>query len=67
MLFHQCAVLTWARTQKTRALSSAEAEGAAQLLQEWQRKAVPLLHRLTERICGAQAKRAWSDESYRNG
>ena len=44
VLFHGCAVLTWARTQKTRALSSAEAElygigsgaieglGAAQLL-----------------------------------
>ena len=26
VLFHGCAVLTWARTQKTRALSSAEAE-----------------------------------------
>ena len=55
VLFHGCAVLTWARTQKTRALSSAEAElyaigsgaieglGAAQLLQVWQCKAVPLL------------------------
>lgn len=55
VLFHGCAVLTWARTQKTRALSSAEAElygigsgaieglGAAQLLQEWQYKTVPLL------------------------
>ena len=48
-------MLTWARTQKTRALSSAEAElyaigseaieglGAAQLLKEWQCKTVPLL------------------------
>ena len=48
-------MLTWARTQKTRALSSAEAElygigsgaieglGAAQLLREWQYKTVPLL------------------------
>ena len=56
VLFHGCAVLTWARTQKTRALSSAEAElygigsgaieglGAAQLLREWQYKTVPLLH-----------------------
>ena len=26
VLFHGCAVLTWARTQKTRALSSAEAK-----------------------------------------
>ena len=55
VLFHGCAVLTWARTQKTRALSSEEAElyavgsgaieglGAAQLLQEWQYKTVPLL------------------------
>ena len=55
VLFHGCAVLTWARTQKTRALSSAEAElyaigsgaieglGAAQLLKEWQCKTVPLL------------------------
>ena len=45
VLFRGCAVLTWARTQKTRALSSAEAElyaigsgaieglGTAQLLQ----------------------------------
>ena len=53
ILFHGCAVLTWARTQKTRA--SAEAElyaigsgaieglGAAQLLKEWQCKTVPLL------------------------
>ena len=55
VLFHGCAVLTWARAQKTRALSSAEAElygigsgaieglGAAQLLREWQYKTVPLL------------------------
>ena len=55
VLFHGCAVLTWARTKKTRALSSAEAElyamasgaieglGAAQLLQEWLCKTVPLL------------------------
>ena len=55
VLFHGCAVLTWARTQKTRAHSSAEAElyaigsgaieglGAAQLLQAWQYKTVPLL------------------------
>ena len=47
-------MLTWARTQNTRALSSAEAElyaigsgaieglGAAELLQEWQCKTVPL-------------------------
>ena len=55
VLFHGCAVLTWTRTQKTRALSSAEAElygigsgaieglGAVQLLREWQYKTVPLL------------------------
>ena len=55
VLFHGCAVLTWARTQKTRALSSAEAElydigsgaieglGAVQLLREGQYKTVPLL------------------------
>ena len=55
VLFHGCAVLTWARTQKTRALSSAEAElygigsgaieglGASQLLREWQYETVPLL------------------------
>ena len=55
VLFHGCAVLTWARTQKTRALSSEEAElfgigsgvieglGAAQLLREWQYKTVPPL------------------------
>ena len=55
VLFHGCAVLTWARTKNTRALSSAEAElyaigsgaieglGAAKLLQEWQCKTVPLL------------------------
>ena len=55
ILFHNCAVLTWVRTQKTRALSSAEAElyaigsgaieglGAAQLLKEWQCETAPLL------------------------
>ena len=52
VLFHGCAVLTWARTQKTRALSSAEAGigsgaieglGASQLLREWQYETVPLL------------------------
>ena len=55
ILFHSCAVLTWARTQKTRALSSAEAElypigsgaieglGAAQLLKEWQCETAPLI------------------------
>ena len=57
VLFHGCAVLTWARTQKTRALSSAEAElygigsgaieglRAAQLLKEWHYKTVPLFRR----------------------
>ena len=55
VLFHGRAVLTWARTQKTRALPGAEAElygigsraievlGASQLLREWQYKTVPLL------------------------
>ena len=55
VLFHGCALLTWARTQKTRVLWSAEAElhaigsgaieglGAVQLLKEWQYKTVPLL------------------------
>ena len=55
VLSHGCAVLTWARTQKTRSLSSAETElnaigkGAIErpwsstTLQKWQCKTVPLL------------------------
>ena len=55
VLFHRCAVLTWVGTQKTRVVSSADAKlygigsrakeglGAAQLSEEWQYKAVPLL------------------------
>ena len=54
VLFRGCAVLTWVSTQKTRVVSRAEAElngigsgateglGAAQFLQEWQYKVVPL-------------------------
>ena len=77
VLFHGCAVLTWARTQKTRALlsalaqlygiSSGASEGleAAQLLQEWQYKTVPLL--LTDSqsaLAVPQAKRAGSNETH---
>ena len=55
VLFCVCAVLTWARTQKTRALSSAGGElygigsrafeglGAAQLLREWKCQVTPPL------------------------
>ena len=68
VLFHGCAVLTWARTQKTRALSSAEAElygigsgaieglGAAQLLKEWQYKCFSGVH---------ATRRTRSNETYR--
>ena len=76
VLFHGCAVLTWARTQKTRALSSAEAElygigsgaieglGAAQLLREWQYKTVPLLQTDSQSAL-AVCKRTGSNETYR--
>ena len=74
VLFHGCAVLTWARTQKTRALSSAEAElyamcteameglGAAQLLQEWQCKIVPLLLTDSQSALAVRKQRARSNE-----
>ena len=78
VLFHGCAVLTWARTQKTRALSSAEAElygigseaieglGAAQLLREWQYKTVPLLQTDSQSALVVCKRRgAGSNETYR--
>ena len=77
VLFHGCAVLAWARTQKTRALSSTEAElygigsgaieglGAAQLLTEWQYKTVPLLQTDSQSApCGLQATRTGSNEKH---
>ena len=65
VLFHGCAVLTWARTQKTRALSSADAElyaigsgsieglGAAQLFERMTVQSnTAASDGLTERACG---------------
>ena len=77
VLFHGCAVLTWARTQKTRALSSAEAElygigsgaieglGAAQLLRMAIQNSTATSDGLTECTRGLQATRTGSNETYR--
>ena len=61
VLFHGCAVLTWARTQKRRELFRAQRPscmalaqeqskslGAAQLLREWQYKTVTLLQTVSQ-------------------
>ena len=78
VLFHGCAVLTWARTQKTRALSSAEAElygigsgaieglGSSTTLARMAiRNSTATSDGLTERTRGVQATRTGSNETYR--
>ena len=70
-------MLTWARMQKTRVLSSAEAElyaigsgeieglGVAQLLQEWQCKTVPLLWKASPSALAVQTQRTRLNEPCR--
>ena len=78
VFFHGCAVLTWARTQKTRALSSAEKRAVCHRLSSNRRpwssttvarmpvqNSTTALDRFTKCACSVQTKRTWQNETCR--
>ena len=77
VLFHGCAVLTWARTQKTRALPRVEAKlygigsrnnrriGSSTVFTRMVvQNSTASSDRVSERTCGVQTKRAWSNGTH---